>query len=214
MKNILNTKTDGTPALLSNVDEAGNSLFINGTEISSSSWVGEGTYTFTVGSHTYTISKAPDNDGNYQLLKVSDYTYHFVKIVSKSIDDLAEQVASLTTTVGGLSGDVSSLQTTVGGLSGDVSSLQTDVGTINTKVTNFMTLHDYTGNTNSSGILIPSPAISSSSYIIVAAYANKSGLVIPYVNSSDGNWRFKVMNTALNPSASIEITIYYLRIPA
>ena len=186
MKNILNTKTDGTPALLSNVDESGNSLYVNGTEISSSLWIGEGTYTFTVGSHTYTISKAPDNDGNYQLLKVSDYTYHFAKIVSKSIDDLAEEVASL----------------------------QTDVGTINTKVTNFMTLHDYTGNTNSSGILIPSPAISSSSYIIVAAYANKSGLVIPYVNSSDGNWRFKVMNTALNPSASIEITIYYLRIPA
>jgi hypothetical protein len=99
MKNILNTKTDGTPALLSNVDESGNSLFVNGTEISSSSWVGEGTYTFTAGSHTYTISKAPDNDGNYQLLKVSDYTYQFVKIVSKSIreelDDIKTALSSL-----------------------------------------------------------------------------------------------------------------------
>jgi microcystin-dependent protein len=83
MKNILNTKTDGTPALLSNVNESGNSLYVNGTEISSSSWIGEGTYTFTVGSHTYTISKAPDNVGNYQLLKVSDYTYQFVKENSK-----------------------------------------------------------------------------------------------------------------------------------
>lgn len=99
MKNILNTKTDGTPALLSNVDEAGNSLYVNGTEISSSSWVGEGTYTFTVGSHTYTISKAPDNDGNYQLLKVSDYTYHFVKIVSKTVreelDDIETALSAL-----------------------------------------------------------------------------------------------------------------------
>jgi hypothetical protein len=83
MKNILNTKTDGTPALLSNVNESGNSLFVNGTEISSSSWIGEGTYTFTVGTHTYTISKVPDNVGNYQLLKVSDYTYQFVKGDSK-----------------------------------------------------------------------------------------------------------------------------------
>lgn len=103
MKNILNTKTDGTPALLSNVDEAGNSLFINGTEISSSSWIGEGTYTFTVGSHTYTISKAPDNDGNYQLLKVSDYTYHFVKIVSKTIreeiEDIENQILALDTQI-------------------------------------------------------------------------------------------------------------------
>lgn len=119
MKNILNTKTDGTPALLSNVDESGNSLYVNGTEISSSSWIGEGTYTFTVGTHTYSISKAPDNDGNYQLLKVSDYTYQFVKIVSKTIreeiDDIETALTTLDSTVGGLSGDVSTLQTAVSG---------------------------------------------------------------------------------------------------
>lgn len=118
MKNILNTKTDGTPALLSNVDESGNSLFINGTEISSSSWIGEGTYTFTVGSHTYTISKAPDNDGNYQLLKVSDYTYHFVKIVSKTI---REEIEDIETALSALESDAVTKsaggQITGGGLS-------------------------------------------------------------------------------------------------
>lgn len=123
MKNILNTKTDGTPALLSNVDESGNSLIVNGTEISSSSWIGEGTYTFTVGSHTYTISKAPDNEGNYQLLKVSDYTYQFVKIVSKSIreeiEDIETALSALDTTVGGLSSDITSLQNNKVSKSGD-----------------------------------------------------------------------------------------------
>lgn len=122
MKNILNTKTDGTPALLSNVDESGNSLFVNGTEISSSSWVGEGTYTFTAGTHTYTISKAPDNDGNYQLLKVSDYTYQFVKIVSKSIreeiEDIETALSALDTKVG-----TAALTTTAQDCSGAINEL-------------------------------------------------------------------------------------------
>lgn len=118
MKNILNTKTDGTPALLTNVDDSGNYLIVNGTLIDASQWIGDGTYSFTVGTHTYSISKAPDNDGNYQLLKVSDYTYQFVKIVSKSI---REEIEDIETALSALESDAVTKsaggQITGGGLS-------------------------------------------------------------------------------------------------
>lgn len=147
MKNILNTKTDGTPALLSNVDEAGNSLIINGTLIDASQWIGDGTYSFTVGSHTYTISKAPDNDGNYQLLKVSDYTYQFVKVVSKSIreeiDDIETALSALETKVG-----TAALTTTAQDCSGAINELHSEIHPLVDKIYPVGSIYISVKNTN------------------------------------------------------------------
>lgn len=74
MKNILVISAI-EEELLSNVDDGTNRLFINGSEIASSSWVGTGNYTTTVEGHTVTIKKIDTLDGNISLARTADYTY-------------------------------------------------------------------------------------------------------------------------------------------
>lgn len=77
MKNILDH--DGTSQImLGNVNDGTNSLFINGVEIPSSSWVGTGNYTQVIGSTTITIAKVADLDGNVMLQKTGTNTYQMV----------------------------------------------------------------------------------------------------------------------------------------
>lgn len=74
MKNVL--LHDGTSQLmLSNVDDGTNTLFINGIEIPSSSWVGSGYYTQVIGGTTISIAKVESLANNVMLQKVSDNNY-------------------------------------------------------------------------------------------------------------------------------------------
>lgn len=79
MKNALVISTT-QEELLSNVDDGTNRLFINGSEIPSSSWVGTGNYTATVAGHLITIAKIDSDAGNIMLTKTGDYTYKLGKI--------------------------------------------------------------------------------------------------------------------------------------
>ena len=81
MKNVLVITSDGEQ-LVSSTHDTSNTLFINDVEINSSLWVGSGNYTDTVEGHAITIKKAPDLNGNYQLVKISDYNYEFRKVTS------------------------------------------------------------------------------------------------------------------------------------
>lgn len=83
MKNVLIIDNNGILQMLSSTDDGSNSFYLNGSEIPASQWVGAGNYIYTSGGHTYTIAKAADSAGNYQLIKDSDYLYHFSKIITQ-----------------------------------------------------------------------------------------------------------------------------------
>lgn len=74
MKNVLIISTT-EEEMLSNVNDGTNRLFINGSEIPSSSWTGTGNYTATVEGHAVTIAKIDSTDGNISLARTGDYTY-------------------------------------------------------------------------------------------------------------------------------------------
>ena len=79
MKNSIKISAAGED-LLSTVDDGTNRLFINGTEISSASWTGSGTYTDTVAGHAITITQVEDTSGNVALRKTAAYTYELYKV--------------------------------------------------------------------------------------------------------------------------------------
>ena len=81
MKNVLIISTT-EEELLSNVDDGTNRLFVNGSEIPSTDWMGTGNYTATVEGHAITIAKIDVDslDGlNVSLAKTADYTYEIRK---------------------------------------------------------------------------------------------------------------------------------------
>ena len=73
MKNSMIITNDAVDLLIC-TDDKTNRLFINGTEIPSSSWVGSGSYEYG----SITIDKISDTDGNIQLIKVTDTHYKLV----------------------------------------------------------------------------------------------------------------------------------------
>lgn len=82
MKNSLIIDENGLLEMFSSTDDGTNALEVNASEIPSSSWVGSGNYTFTIGEQTYTIAKASSSTGNWQLIQDSDYTFHFQRILT------------------------------------------------------------------------------------------------------------------------------------
>lgn len=82
MKNSLIIDENGLLEMFSSTDDGTNALEVNETEIPSSSWVGTGNYTFTIGGQTYTIGKASSLTGNWQLIQDSDYAFHFQRVLT------------------------------------------------------------------------------------------------------------------------------------
>lgn len=81
MRNTLVIDTESGELLVaSSVDVGENSLYINGTQIPSSSWIGSGTYSTTIGGVTYSITKAESSAGNLQMIADSETSYHFNRI--------------------------------------------------------------------------------------------------------------------------------------
>ena len=76
MKNILD-HNGSEQLLLSNVDDGTNTLYINGVEIPSSSWVGTGNYSQVIAGTTITIAKVASVSGNLMLKYVSGTHYIF-----------------------------------------------------------------------------------------------------------------------------------------
>ena len=83
MKNILLIDDSGVLQMASSIDDGTNALIVNGTTIPTSDWIGDGDYTFTINSVTYTIMKAPNSTGNYQLIKDDETEFHFARAYSK-----------------------------------------------------------------------------------------------------------------------------------
>ena len=81
MKNSLNISVAGED-LISTVDDSTNRLFINGTEVPSTSWTGSGTYSTTVNGHAITITQVDDATGNVAIRRTAAYTYELYKIRS------------------------------------------------------------------------------------------------------------------------------------
>lgn len=79
MKNTLVISNEGEQ-LLSSINDGSNRLFINGTEIDSSEWVGNGNYTKIIEGHTVTIQKVDKLEDNIILVGTSDYNYELKKI--------------------------------------------------------------------------------------------------------------------------------------
>lgn len=73
--------TDNTVELLSNTDTGDNTLFINGVEIPTSSWVGSGYYVYD----GISIKKISSLSGNVFCNKVSDAEYELNQKTSASI---------------------------------------------------------------------------------------------------------------------------------
>ena len=78
MKNILE-HTGHEQILLSNVDDGTNTLFINGSEIPSSQWVGSGNYSQVIDGVTITIAKIDNLSGDIMLRHDSGTHYVFVR---------------------------------------------------------------------------------------------------------------------------------------
>lgn len=87
MKNSLNISVAGED-LISTVDDSTNRLFINGTEVPSTSWTGSGTYSTTVNGHAITITQVEDTTGNVAIRRTAAYTYELYKIRSTGILDI------------------------------------------------------------------------------------------------------------------------------
>ena len=83
MKNILLIDDNGVLQMASSIDDGTNALIVNGTTIPTTDWIGSGDYTFTINSVTYTIAKAPNSTGNYQLIKDDETEFHFARAYSK-----------------------------------------------------------------------------------------------------------------------------------
>ena len=83
MRNVMVINASGGMELLSCTNTGTNELVINGATVSTSDWVGTGSYTFTIGGITYTIGKASDSSGNWQLIQDSAYALHFEKLRGK-----------------------------------------------------------------------------------------------------------------------------------
>lgn len=83
MKNTLIINDNGVLQMASSIDDGTNALIVNGTTIPTSDWIGSGDYTFTINSVTYTIMKAPNSTGNYQLIKDDETEFHFARAYSK-----------------------------------------------------------------------------------------------------------------------------------
>ncbi len=77
MKNVL-IHNGTAQQLLSNIDDGSNTIFINGTEIPSSSWVGTGYYTQVIGGTTISIAKIESLSGNIMLQQTAVNTYQLV----------------------------------------------------------------------------------------------------------------------------------------
>ena len=97
MKNSLLIDDTGVLQMASSTDDGTNSLIVNGTTIPTSDWIGSGDYTFTINSVTYTITKAPNSTGNYQLIKDSETEFHFARAYS-----VQEELINLIYPVGSL----------------------------------------------------------------------------------------------------------------
>lgn len=87
MKNIIDINANGE-VLVSSVNDETNTLYINGTLIDSSQWIGSGSYTATVEGHAITIAKAPELSGNIQLIRISEYNYKLIKL--RSFNDVLD----------------------------------------------------------------------------------------------------------------------------
>lgn len=77
MKNVL-IHNGTAQQLLSNIDDGSNTIFINGTEIPSSSWAGTGYYTQVIGGTTISIAKIESLSGNIMLQQTTVNTYQLV----------------------------------------------------------------------------------------------------------------------------------------
>lgn len=66
--------------MLANNDDGTNRIFINGTEIPSSSWVGSGVYSQVIDGHTITIEQTSSLDGNIMMQQIAATAYRLVKI--------------------------------------------------------------------------------------------------------------------------------------
>ena len=62
-----------------------NSLVVNNNVVSESNWVGNGTYTFTVGGVTYSVAKVPKNEGNITIVKNNDTSFTLSKLAGSEI---------------------------------------------------------------------------------------------------------------------------------
>ena len=91
MKNILLIDDNGVLQMASSIDDGTNALIVNGTTIPTTDWIGSGDYTFTINSVTYTIAKAPNSTGNYQLIKDDETEFHFARAYSKR-DELINMI--------------------------------------------------------------------------------------------------------------------------
>ena len=96
MKNYLKISTTGED-ILSCTDDGTNRLFINGSEIASSYWIGTGTYQQTVNGHLVTITKVSENVGNIALRETGSYTYELYSIQAPTINvlDMVYPVGSI-----------------------------------------------------------------------------------------------------------------------
>ena len=97
MKNILLIDDSGVLQMASSIDDGTNSFYINDDEIPELYWIGTGGYIFTIGNVTYTITKAPNSTGNYQLIKDSETEFHFARAYS-----VQEELINLIYPVGSL----------------------------------------------------------------------------------------------------------------
>lgn len=77
MKNVL-IHNGTSQQLLSNVDDGSNTLFINGTEVPSSEWIGSGYYTQIIEGTTITIAKVSTDEGNVMLQQIGLNTYQLI----------------------------------------------------------------------------------------------------------------------------------------
>ena len=96
MRNEITTSS-GAVRFVSRTNDGENALIVNGQTVPSSSWVGDGYYTFEDSGVTFSVKKATDSSGNIMMKIVDDTNFEMAKIPegAGSIEELAEEVAEL-----------------------------------------------------------------------------------------------------------------------
>ena len=84
---------------------------------------------------------------------------------------------------------------------------------LNNSLTQLGSLSEYTGTTDSNGVLSPNPKIDATQVVVLTSFASGSNIALPLVAGSDSSWRFTILSSSMVKQANVSVTVYYVTVP-
>ena len=148
-----------------------------------------------------TISKFTQHEGDIATISTSPTTRSFSKGDYLVYEGTLYKVTANIANGGTLTVGTNITATSAGG----------ELTSLNTALDGLVEIETFTGSTDASGFA--SLGVSAATYTVLSAYCSGSSyMCIPFVASSNNNWRALVMDITQTPKASTSVTIKYARI--